>query len=78
MTERCCECGRFVSFDPLKDPNLITLTPYGSTTDLDPPDPWWICGDCWRHMLPEQKRIRQASYYYWRPAERVHPMENLI
>ena len=40
---KCDDCGKFISHN---DAKAITYTPYGSTSDSEPPDPLEICGRC--------------------------------
>ena len=40
MSEHCSYCGRFVSYD------ADSATPFGSSTDSEPPDPEFICNPC--------------------------------
>ena len=42
MTERCCECGRFVSF--WDDQGV----PYGGYNDYEPPPSQYFCKECAR------------------------------
>lgn len=47
----CNYCGKFVSYR-----NHVAYTPYGSNTDLEPPDEEFICLPCWDGMKARGER----------------------
>ena len=54
MTNRCCNCGKFVSMD-----KEYYCTPYGTTEDLDPPEEEVWCEDCFKDGDGDK------SSYFW-------------
>lgn len=50
MREKCYHCGRFISYK-----NYVVYTPFGSNTDLDPPDERFICLKCYDGEIAQGK-----------------------
>ena len=49
---RCRDCGKFIGF---KNPEAITYVPWGSSYDLSPPDPEYLCGKCYELLTNREK-----------------------
>lgn len=71
LTERCCICGRFVSWDADRS------TSFGDTSMTDPPDPNYYCGPCAAEQEEEAVRDRRlpdhwvVSQWERRAAQRI-------
>lgn len=64
---RCECCGQFIGHT---DKKAITYTTFGSATDLDPPDPGYVCGRCWTGMNNFQKLLYYTSSWC-KPTEMI-------
>ena len=51
----CGECGRFVSWH-----KNVSYVPYGSSSDLEPPDPEYFHVECYEALDENRKSTIQA------------------
>jgi len=56
--EKCCSCGRFIGYD-----NYVVSAPYGTYTDLDPPDDEYVCLRCWDNWDELRKKLHYNTSY---------------
>lgn len=69
----CSRCGRFFSWDSQWD----CETPFGSSTDLEPPDPEYFCEVCANKELEEMLLSRRKPSHPWRPG-RIHTQAAIL
>lgn len=58
---RCTECGKFLSY---KNP-IISLTPYGSSCDIDPPGEKYYCHKCWETIENNPTKLNIIKMTSW-------------
>lgn len=63
---RCNRCGRFMS---IHDPDAVSYTPFGGVLDVDPPDPEYMCGKCWRSLTLDEKTMEEETN--WIPPHHI-------
>lgn len=65
MTQRCTFCGHFIGYN---DTNAFTWTRWGSSTEQEPPEPYWCCGECYNDMTDDEKKAIADPNKFWQPA----------
>jgi len=58
---KCERCGQFIGFA-----NYVIYSPYGSSQDIDPPEPCFECLMCWDGQ-EEKWRRRTYNVSYIKP-----------
>lgn len=56
--EKCASCGRFIGYD-----NYVVSAPYGTYTDIDPPDEEYVCLRCWDSWDEARKELHYNTSY---------------
>lgn len=63
---KCDECGKFIAGN---DFEAMVMTPYGNTTDYDPPEDEHECGTCFSKKTEKQKEVLERDC--WRAPGRI-------